>query len=249
MALTNAEHQALWRKRRAAELERLRVAAESAPGGDTDFDLYVRAQEPIIAELRAIARVHVANFVQSASATAAEYLERLNVYWPTASTEARQALAACKTIEDCRKLLQPSEALRKAMDDYLDHKDRLRKNKIPIEGVARRKMPVLRKSSPTAETLEKMRLGRERAKAQRKAWEEEKRIDAQEAAKRKRKAEALVGKTVANGCTPAEEAAAKAKLAEVLATPTKLEAARKASMDAMGAILRQGRKPLRNNRP
>jgi hypothetical protein len=157
MALTNAEHQALWRKRRAAEIERLRVAAESAKGGDTDFDLYVRAQEPIIAELRAIAKVHVANFVQSASVTAAEYLERLNVYWPTASAEARQALAACKTIEDCRKLLQPSEALRKAMDDYLDHKDRLRKNKIPMEGVARRKMPVLRKSTPQETELFNLR--------------------------------------------------------------------------------------------
>jgi hypothetical protein len=135
--------------------------------------------------------------------------------------------------------------------------DALRDQIAMLEGAlaaAKKELEALRnaprkKPKPTAETLEKMRLGRERAKAQRKAWEEEKRIDAQEAAKRKRKAEALAGKTVANGCTPAEEAAAKAKLAEVLATPTKLEAARKASMDAMGAILRQGRKPLRNNRP
>jgi hypothetical protein len=228
MGMSNAERQALWRERQAAKAkayDRLssKVAKMTADSNRESAVLLIAAIEPVLVGLRTEGKKNMATMVPATVARLTAILDRLVTMWPGLPMDQRLALSRAKDYQATIGLLPP-----------LPNTDK------PLRNTA---------GKPTEETLEKMRLGRERAKAQRKAWEEEKRIDAQEAAKRKRKAEALAGKTVANGCTPAEEAAAKAKLAEVLATPTKLEAARKASMDAMGAILRQGRKPLRNNRP
>jgi hypothetical protein len=226
MGMSNAERQALWRERQAAKAkayDRLssKVAKMTADSNKESAVLLIAAMEPVLVGLRAEGKKNMATMVPATVARLTAILDRLVTRWPELPMDQRLALSRSKDYQATIGLLPE-----------LHNTDK----------------PLRNTGKPTEETLEKMRLGRERAKAQRKAWEEEKRIDAEEAAKRKRKAEALAAKTIANGCTPAEEAAAKAKLAKVLATPTKVEAARKARMDAMDSIFRQGRKPLRNKR-
>jgi hypothetical protein len=94
MALTNAEHQALWRKRQKEKLKQ-------------GQDLYVRATKPLVDALKAEGRKNMATMVPATVAYLAALLERLNRRWPHLSPETRAELASAVSVQDLTRLLPP----------------------------------------------------------------------------------------------------------------------------------------------
>jgi hypothetical protein len=81
----NALYQARWRARRQAELEMLRK--------NDDFNLYVRAAEPLMAALEAEGRKSAVTTIPAEVRMTTCALRRLNEAWPHLSTDAKGRLA------------------------------------------------------------------------------------------------------------------------------------------------------------
>jgi hypothetical protein len=115
MALTNAEHQALWRRRQKAKLAQ----------AQDDFDLYVRAAETIVRALEAEGKKSAVTTIPAQVRMMAVLLRRLNEAWPNLPPEVKDRLASAKSTTQLSGILRKDEGPVEKYDGELLRKYRV----------------------------------------------------------------------------------------------------------------------------